>query len=465
MSLRIRLAVFYILIMGIALGLVGFAVYNRVTKILVDQIDQALTQAARDIIRNAEINNGEYSLPPNLSINPDIVIQLWNPRGGLIASSQTFNPQSGLVFPLYSSGLEYEDLMFADVSMGGSHLRVLSVPVEFNQKRVGTLQAAASLEDVDDAINILLQNLFFIGVGALVLAILLAGIGTNRALAPLATMTDTAHQITSADDLSSRIPNSGSKSDEIGMLISSFNKTLGRMEAIFESQKRFVADVGHELRTPLTVMKGNVDLLRRMGGIDEESLAGIENEVERMTRLVEDLLILAQAESGKLPMLREEVELDTLLLEVFQHAKILAKNKVNLEIGDIDQALVCGDRDRLKQVLLNLVNNAVSYSPEGGKVELGIENEDNWTKTLVRDNGIGIAKDDLEHIFDRFYRGEKSRARSKNGNGFGLGLPIANWIVESHGGRIEIVSKVDEGSTFCVWLPSKVKECEEDDFS
>ena len=179
-----------------------------------------------------------------------------------------------------------------------------------------------------------------------------------------------------------------------------------------------------------------------------------------MARLVEDLLILAQAESGKLPLLRDEVEMDTLLLDVFQHAKVLAEGKVEIRIGEIDQALVCGDKDRLKQVLFNLISNAIAYSPINGKIELGIDKEEGWTRTFVKDDGKGISEQDIAHIFERFYRGEKSRVRSKDGKGFGLGLSIANWIVQSHGGRIEVESKLDIGTTFSVWLPSKIDDCD-----
>jgi signal transduction histidine kinase len=228
-------------------------------------------------------------------------------------------------------------------------------------------------------------------------------------------------------------------------------------------QRRFMADVGHELRTPLTVVKGNIGLMRRMGQTDQESLDSIDNEVDRLTRLVGDLLLLAQAEAGRIPLNREVVELDTLVLEVLSEMRVLAGDKIHLRLGDIDQVLVCGDRDRLKQVLVNLVGNGIQYTPAGGEVLVGLGKDNNQARLTVSDNGPGIPAEVLPHIFERFYRAEKSRTRTQqDGKGFGLGLSIAYWIVRNHGGRIEVASKEGRGSTFCVWLPLSDGTCEDE---
>jgi signal transduction histidine kinase len=178
---------------------------------------------------------------------------------------------------------------------------------------------------------------------------------------------------------------------------------------------------------------------------------------------VGDLLLLAQAEAGKIPLSRSIVELDTLVLEVLSEMHVLAGDKMQLRLGDIDQVLVCGDRDRLKQVLVNLVGNGIKYTPAGGEVLVGLGKENNQARLTVSDNGPGIPAENLPHIFERFFRGEKSRTRSQQeGKGFGLGLSIAYWIVRNHDGRIEVTSTEGRGTTFCVWLPLGDRSCAEE---
>lgn len=173
-------------------------------------------------------------------------------------------------------------------------------------------------------------------------------------------------------------------------------------------------------------------------------------------------MLLAQAESGKLPLAMHLIELDSLLLEVMQQMRVFARGKVQLKLGDIDQVLVCGDQDKLKQVLVNLISNAINYTPTDGEVVVGVGKIGERARITVRDNGPGIPEKDLPYIFDRFYRGEKSRTRPKQGKGFGLGLSIAYWIVRNHNGTIEVDSKLGEGSTFRVWLPLATDNCQEE---
>ena len=190
-----------------------------------------------------------------------------------------------------------------------------------------------------------------------------------------------------------------------------------------------------------------------MGEADPTSLDAIQSEAERMSRLVGDLLLLAQADSGNLPLARRPVELDTLLLEVCSEVQVLA-GSVAVGIGEIDQAVVTGDRDRLKQVILNLVSNALKFTPDGGRVTMGLARAaGEWARLTVTDTGIGIPPQELPHLFERFYRVDKARSRALGGAG--LGLAIAQRIVHLHGGRIEAASEgvPGRGSTFSVWLP------------
>ena len=437
--------------MGVLL-IFGSAVYLLVSVLLINHIDNQLEATVKDIVGVTKVSPfGDISLIsfPPLDMTANVYVQIWGRDGSLMTSSPSL---SQLKESLDEENLKINQPIYHETRFRGVHLRVLNVPLIIDGRPVGTLQAATSLDVVDAARDVLL---YIMGI-ATVITVLLAAFGSwlavGRALAPLDIITETAEQINRADDLARRIPYDGPKGDEIGSLIEAFNQTLERLETLFTSQQRFLADVSHELRTPLTVIKGNVDLIRRMKSLDEESLTSIDQEAGRLTRLVGGLLLLAQAESGSVSLNMKAVELDTLVLEVFHEMKVLAGERLNLHLTEIDQIQVNGDRDRLKQVLLNLVGNAIQYTPQGGDVFLSLGIVAEQARLIVRDTGPGIPAEDLPHIFERFYRAEKSRTRGKT-TGFGLGLSIAHWIVDKHGGRIEVDSKESQGTTFCIWLP------------
>jgi two-component system OmpR family sensor kinase len=453
MSLRLRLTILYSALTGGILLIFGVLLFSLVNLLLINQIDQTLIQAYTDLLKGwsvgpqGQLDQGSL---PELNIAANISYQVWNQNGQLRFSSPDL---SMLHQPLDEVGYGSTTSVYRDSFTPRGHLRVLTVPLEVGGRPYGTLQVAASLDLVDLTRNLLLQIIIVIAFASMIIAAAASWFAIGRALSPLKAVTDTALQISQTDDLSRRIPNPGPEHDEMGRLIASFNETLERLEHIFSSQQRFLADVSHELRTPLTVIKGNADLMRRMKQVDEEMLAGIVDESDRLTRLVGNLLLEAQAESGKLPLHFAPLELDTLLLEVFKEMRTLAHEKVQIKLTEIDQIMVNGDRDRLKQVLINLVSNAINYSPLNGEVYLSLARVGENARIIVRDTGPGIPAEDLPHIFERFYRAEKSRTRSKIG-GFGLGLAIAYWIVDHHGGRIEVDSTEGEGTTFCIYLPT-----------
>jgi two-component system, OmpR family, sensor kinase len=451
MSLRLRLTLLYTtLLVGVLLAFGGL-VYWLVNIMLIDQIDTSLTDNAAEIISLLHVNeNNQFDVRSVAAFQPseNLVFQLWGSDQRLVLARP-----SSLTTPLDTVTQHSPQPIFDNHDLGKTHLRVLTVPLMNQRGRVGLLQLAVNLVLVDFVLRTLAVLLVLVAILASFIASVWIWVVNGRALAPLATVTDVAMQISRADDLSRRIPQaSTTPGDEVYLLIQAFNNTLERLEQLFSSQRRFLADVSHELRTPLTVIKGNVGLMRKMGQADEESLESIEAEVDRLTRMVGDLLLLAQAESGRVPLDNSPVELDTILLEVFQQMRLLAGDRLQIRILEIDQVQVRGDRDRLKQVLLNLVANAVQYTPAGGKVSLELRKTQDQAQVIVSDTGPGIPAQDLPHIFERFYRGEKSRKRGQ-GSGFGLGLSIAYWIVRNHGGNIEVSSKEGAGTQFCVWLP------------
>lgn len=460
MSLRARLALLYTSIVGGILFIFGTVVYVSVSLTLTRQVDRALVETANQIIVAARVGALGGVETPDWDLFKEVYVQMWGRESQLVMESRNIR---GFNQPLDPAGLFVGNPVYQNVTRQNTKLRVLTVPlvVKDTDRIVARLQVATGMDTVNATQTVLLWVLFIGTAISMAIAGLAGWFSTNQALAPLDAVTQTALQITRADDLSRRIPYRGPADDEVGQLIHAFNQTLSRLENLFNTQRRFITDVGHELRTPLTVIKGNVDLMRRMNCTEEELVNNVDNEVDRLTRLVGDLLLLAQAESGRLPMVQTIVELDTIVLDVLSQMNVLAKDNLSLRLGEIDQVLVCGDQDRLKQVLVNLVGNAIKYTPKGGEVVVGVAKDQNRARITVSDNGPGIPTEDLPYIFERFYRAEKSRTRSRDGKGFGLGLSIAYWIVRSHGGHIDVSSSAEGGTTFCVWLPLAEEPCVE----
>lgn len=451
MSIRTRLTLWYTSVLGATLVLFSVVVYFILLYTLLKGVDQPLEETANKIVAQSRAFPGQLTrleIPPlDMFQSPGVgFIQIWTPQGELVQ-------KAGIVTePLDKGALNTQKPVTHDVIVRGVHLRVLTVPlqIEDTQQLVGYLQIASSdLRTIDQARRDLLAILVSGIILALVFSAIVGAMLARRALRPIDAIIETALNISRADDLERRILYTGPP-DEVGRLTAAFNEMLERLERLFRAQQRFLADVSHELRTPLTTIRGNVDLLRRLGGADAESLDAIQSEAERMTRLVGDLILLAKAEGGGLPIAYEPVELDTLLLQVYRQARVLG-NGLEIKMGEEDQVTVLGDTDKLKQLLLNLVDNAVKYTPKGGQITLGLVRDNGWARLTVADTGIGIPPEDLPHIFDRFYRVDKARSRAAGGAG--LGLSIAQWIAQAHGGHITVSSEVGRGTTFSVWLP------------
>jgi heavy metal sensor kinase len=449
MSLRLRLILLYTSLMGSILLLFGGLVYGLASVNLYDKVDTSLRTAASDLVELLRLNlNGQFDARSVANYQPteNLIIQVWGTDNRI-----QFARPTGLTSSMDSAARTRGITTIKTVVVGGQHLRVLTVPLSTTRGPAGTLQIAITLTILDEVQRTLSVILIVLTAVALVLSIAATSLSTRQLLKPLDTMTKIATQITRADDLSRRIPTPQKREDEVGKLITAFNQTLSRLDTLFSSQQRFLGDVSHELRTPLTVIKGNVALMRRIGA-DEESITSIEGEVDRLTRLVGDLLLFNQTESGSLALKFTKVDLDVILLEVFKQMKVIAGNRVKMKLEGLAPIQINGDPDRLKQVFLNLVGNALQYTSKGDEILVNMQSSNNRVRVSVKDNGPGINEEDLPHIFERFYRGEKSRTRTSS-SGFGLGLSIAQWIVHQHGGTIEAISVPQHGTEFIVQFP------------
>jgi len=289
------------------------------------------------------------------------------------------------------------------------------------------------------------------------LACALAGVGAyflaRRALAPIDRMASAARSITAAR-LAERLP-IDNPDDELGQLATVFNATFGRLEASFEQLRRFTADASHELRTPLTAIRavGEVGLRDRRSGQEYREIIGsMLEEAERLNRLVESLLTLARADSGAARLATEPVDLAVMVRDVADHLSVLAEDKQQTIAIDAPQpAIVQADRLVLRQAIVNVVDNAIKYSPPRGQVRIAVSVRPSDVTVSVEDSGPGIAPEDVERIFERFSRLDRSRSRDAGGTG--LGLAIARSAVEAHGGRIEVEAARPAGTVFRIVLP------------
>jgi heavy metal sensor kinase len=277
---------------------------------------------------------------------------------------------------------------------------------------------------------------------------------SGRALAPVDRITRDARSIT-ASNLSHRLAVPRAK-DELQRLSETLNQMLDRIETSFNQVRQFTADASHELRAPLTLIHTAAEFsLRRERGRDDlvEALRKVLRESKRTAHMVDDLLLLARADSDKNGFESAPLDLQPVLKDVSEQAVLLAESKgieVAVEIAN-DSIEVQGDESSLRRLFLILIDNAIKYTPVGGKVGIGLRRELGQATIQVRDNGIGIASEDLPRIFDRFWRADK--VRSRDAGGAGLGLSIANWIVEKHGGTLTVESELGGGSVFSVRLP------------
>ena len=341
---------------------------------------------------------------------------------------------------------------FANTAVRGEPLRVLSRLIAIDGHTY-TIQAAAPLSNLEDGLRAAAWHL----VPAIPLALLVAAAGgyslSRRALAPVDRITQTARLIT-ADSLSKRLEVAPT-GDELERLSQTLNEMIARLDNAFQRITRFTADASHELRTPLAVMRTTAEVAIRapQGAEQREALEQIVAEIERMSHLVENLLLIAKADAGAADLKKRRIDIVQAVREACSEASVLARVKgLRFETQLPDTTLwVNGDRDALRRLFLILLDNAVKYTPTGGSLAVVVSAQDGRVLGTVRDSGIGIAREDLQHVFARFYRVD--RARSRADGGAGLGLAIGRWIAEVHGGHLRVESEPQRGSSFHVELP------------
>jgi signal transduction histidine kinase len=328
-------------------------------------------------------------------------------------------------------------------------VRYLAVPLESGGATSGVFVVANFVQGEREEIETGIRVAAIVGAIVLLVAIAIAWIVAGRLLRPVRDVTETARAITETD-LHRRIPVEGD--DEVAELAATFNQMLDRLQQAFAAQQQFIDDAGHELRTPITIVRGHLELMGDDPADRRETLALVSDELDRMTRIVEDLLLLAQAEQPDF-VRRAPVEISDLTTELLVKARALGPRAWRLD--DCAEGAVELDDQRMTQAVLNLCRNAVEHTSESDEIALGSARMDATLRMWVRDTGPGIEAAERERIFERFARGRGGRRRSE---GAGLGLAIAQAIAAAHGGRIELDTLPGRGAQFTVVVPASTAD-------
>ncbi|HET7704230.1 MAG TPA: HAMP domain-containing sensor histidine kinase [Candidatus Limnocylindrales bacterium] len=456
-SIRTRLALIYTGLLAVALIAFGAGLFF----VLRAQLEASFDVGLR---ANAEHASGAFAQDVDasgaLSPSQRLVDQFASTGGRVVI----LDPSGSVLGDSAGSGatplpVAAEDLIAADrrdhvtrdVRWADDVLRITVEPViAADGRQMGYVAWAESTRRLRDVLTDVGSSLV-LGACVVVLLALAGGLVLARgALAPVAEVTDTARAIALSGDFAARV-DAGRPGDEVGDLAVAFNEMLAALEHNHQTLQRFLGDASHQLRTPLTTIRANLDLARRQDVPDEDRraiLADARDEAERMARLVTDLLALARADSGaRLDV--APVELDAVVVEaVRRQAQAASHVKMTVSVAP---ALVDGDRDRLADLLGVLLDNAARYTPDGGSVDTELSINDGLAVLRVSDTGIGLTDEDRRRVFERLYRG--TRARGLRPSGTGLGLAIARWIVESHGGTIELTNRDGGGARATIMLP------------
>lgn len=490
-SLRVRLALWNVLILILTLFLLGGIVYTVVTYDLQASLDRRLlTQGEKlQVATHIWLLTGHpvdsklfaqlvESMQEDEFSTDDLYIKLFDARTGKLLqySSNLQQVHMRSEQDTFDAALHGENVFTTYHDKRGDAVRVLTTPLlNTAHQTIAVAQIGRSLAGVQQVQVVLAIVLCAGGLGAMLVAYVLSLALTSREIQPLSLLSAEMRNL-NVGRLGVRLEPKRQMT-EVQLLTEAFNQMSQQLEASFTLQRNFVADVSHELRTPLTSLRGQVEVLLMNPDLSSDvrqDTQQIRAELIRLSHLVSNLLAMARVEAGAFPKVITEstqrVELDLLLIEIARQARFLSQ-QVAVQLGQLQQVSVMGEQDLLKQMLLNIVENALAYTPSGGKVEMEViethdlppelqkrqqQTQAPWTMISVRDTGPGIASSDLPHIFERHFRAERTRSRSTQGAG--IGLSLARLIAQAHRGDITVESEVTKGSCFHIWLPMPHEE-------
>ena len=456
-ELRWRLTGLYVVLLLGALLLFSAGSYLAARAALMENFDEVLVDQAAFVAQAIDVDDDIPTLKQEVLLsghrNDDHFTRLYAVNGAQVFDDTTDGPQVPDLPATVAGALRGEQSLM-QVQTNGETLRIATFPILHEGQIAGVLQVGVSLADIEHTLSILLLVLLIM---APITVLLASGGGlflAHRALAPIDAITRMAQRI-SAENLSGRIDLTG-PDDEVGRLARTFDTMLARLEEAFTQQRQFAADASHELRTPLTAIIGQIDVALGWPESVEyyrTTLATISEQAQRLTRLAGDLLFLARADAQPIPQTVEPIDLASLLPAVAMQMQPLAtERQQSIRVTPAPTGVVYGNEDYVIRLLLNILDNAIRYTPTGGQVTLSCRRNNASIEISIRDTGPGIAPEHLPRVFDRFYRVDRGRSRVQGGSG--LGLAIAQSIAQLHGGQITVESVVGQGSTFIIRLPT-----------
>jgi heavy metal sensor kinase len=450
-SIRVKLTLWYAGVL--ALLIIAFAIitYLSVNRILTQETDENLTEMSKTFasLVKAEGVGEDEGVTSNDAITEvikdfkfkDFQISVFSQKGELIAKTSTDD------FPADFSGDSYTTLQLNNQTFRVFSSSLIVADIDYKLFICRNLAEQSNIQSR-------LRNIFLILIPtSLLLAIWLGYLLAKRSLKPVSEISNQAKNI-SANNLNSRLLVKNER-DEIGNLASVFNDLLERLENSFEQQRRFMADASHELRTPLAIIRGESEVaLSREDRPNEdlrESLAIVNDESTRLTKIVEDLFTLSRADAGQFKTNFKQISLDEILADCVRNVRVLSDKKdISLEF-ESKETEISGDEQLLRRLFLNLLDNAVKYNLQSGRITVKLGNK----TVTISDTGCGIAQKEQTKIFERFYQIDKSRTRDEESNksGAGLGLSIGKWIAELHHAELKLVKSDESGSIFSVIFP------------
>jgi signal transduction histidine kinase len=456
MTITAKIILAYTVVFGLTLAGFAFVIYQNSKKAELGKLDARMENHANKVQAEIEEQKSQGAFPAVGTLSAirteglhHLRFRLLDKNGKLVLGDTSL---AGLSLEPWPDNQSVSP-RWGFVKLKGHRQRSLWMPVEVDDRIEFLAQFVVPLTEVEENLQRLRLLFLVVGPAALLLTAGAAFFITRIAFKPISSMVETARSITAAK-LDSRLTVPRTK-DEIRKLAETLNEMMERIDAAFRTQRQFVADASHEIRTPLTIIRSELEFAERNLGKpqSEESIRVALRELERLARLSDGLLMLARLDAPGFSLTTRTIRLDELLIECVRHMnESAARRRVTLDIRVEEAVELPADRDRLKSVLLNLLDNAIHYSPEGGTIRLSLTAVSNGNvRVTVEDSGPGIAPSDLPHIFKRFYRADTERSRE---GGSGLGLAIADQVVRLHGGRITVESTLGKGSKFVVELPT-----------